>query len=120
MSDLHIKQLQATIEKQEKIIDELKSIIERGEHDSLWKIRHKETGLFASGGLYYSFNSKGKTWTKRGVISHLRQYINRYRSNAEKAVDYFENCEVIEIITIERTTKQVKDFIKENDKINTL
>lgn len=44
--------------------------------DKLYKIRHRETGLYSTGGQYPSWTRAGKTWSKLGTLrSHLAQHL---------------------------------------------
>jgi hypothetical protein len=117
MSDLLIKQLKETIEKQEKIIEELKLLLNQGEYASVFKVRHKN-GLFSSGGAYATFNKKGKTWSnKAGVMRHFSMFTQDYSKGRERAVDYINNCEIIELITIEKVCDSVKQLLEQTGKI---
>ena len=118
MSELLIKQLQETIEKQQRVIEELKATLSNGEHPSVFKIRNLETGLYSTGGAYAAFNKKGKTWeTKGGALSHLGQYISGYKAGQTRAVSYVEGCELIELVTIEKSCQLLRDNLLERQKI---
>lgn len=62
----------------------------------IYKIRHKDTGLFSRGGtsLNSLWNEKGKAWTN---IGHLKNhFIQLSRYNRDKDNPY-KNAEIIEI-----------------------
>ena len=45
----------------------------------IYKIRHKETGLFSTGGTTPRWTKRGKIWTSNGSVrSHLRQFREPY------------------------------------------
>ena len=64
---------------------------------TVYKIRHKETGLYSRGGIYGAQWSKtGKTWSHIGhVKSHLRQAV-RYGLSEQ-----IKKWEVLELVTEE-------------------
>lgn len=74
---------------------------------TVYKIRHKETGLYSKGGIYgIQWSKIGKTWSHIGhVKSHLRQ-IARYGLDEQ-----MKNWEVIELVTEEKIIEPAK-FLK--------
>lgn len=67
----------------------------------MFKIRHKITGMFSSGGAYPKWSRKGKTWSSYGhVMQHLRPHmekIRRGRHLSEAERDYaLGNIEIVE------------------------
>jgi hypothetical protein len=69
----------------------------------VYKIRNKETGLFATGGTDCKFNKTGKVWkTLAHVKTHLKQYIvnnfdRDYRASyVEKCDKYIDSIEIVE------------------------
>lgn len=66
----------------------------------IYKIRHKTTGLFSSGGLYCKFTKTGKCWDSiKNVKLHLAML--------EKAS---ANVEVVEYDLVESKVISIKDI----------
>lgn len=70
---------------------------------AVYRIRHKETGLFSKGGTRLTFTKQGKVWTKLAYVkSHLtmiKQYsrdINTLTHYAELCRRYLASIEVVE------------------------
>lgn len=65
---------------------------------TVYKIRHKETGLYSRGGIYgMQWSKTGKTWSHIArVKSHLRQAIRHGLS------EQIGNWEIIELVTEEK------------------
>jgi len=74
---------------------------------TVYKIRHKVTGLFSTGGSYPSFREKGKTWSGTGQVrNHLAMHAgkeSRYYSRPKH--HDFDNWEVVEIAIQESEMK---------------
>ena len=70
--------------------------------DHIFKIRHKTSGLFSTGGRNPRWTDKGKTWTMLGYVkSHLGQVdVGRGRSHL------YTNAEVV---TFEVTVAETQD-----------
>ena len=86
----------------------------KSQDNRLFKIRHRHTGLYSSGGLYPSWTKIGKTWgSLRTLRSHLSQHIgNEYRKTDTSAWQVVEIeirevnlLELHEVVTAERMLK---------------
>lgn len=65
------------------------------EKNQLYKIRHRETGLYSTGGQWPSWTRSGKTWTTLGTLrSHLAQHLGDKRHR--RATD-MSQWQVVEI-----------------------
>jgi hypothetical protein len=70
----------------------------------MYKIRHKETGLFSKGGTDVRWSKKGKIWAAKGHLSnHLAQF-----SDPEKV---YEDAEIVEIESIVVGTESITNWV---------
>lgn len=71
----------------------------------VYKVRHKETGLWSAGGFSPKFTKFGKVWTeKRFLLSHIDQ-IKSYADQPAKQYDscrkYLDSIEIVEFDLVE-------------------
>ena len=90
----------------------------------LFKIRHKKTGLFSTGGSYVhldgvrGWNAKGKVWVGLGPVkNHLAQYLpkndpNRFQKNIGAIRD---DWEIIEIEVVFKALIPMTDIYNDFD-----
>jgi hypothetical protein len=75
----------------------------------LYKIQHKPTGLYSTGGLSPKFKKKGKFWDKSGLAKHLtmvQQFIEtckyrktNFKNNPKyKEIAKYTECRVVKFI----------------------
>lgn len=65
--------------------------------EAVYKIRDKNTGLFSKGGSWPRFSKKGKIWAGKGPLnSHLAYLDNYYDSSNRGAINFYNNCEIVE------------------------
>ena len=67
----------------------------------LYKIRHKETGLYSKGGSYPSWSKKGKTWS---TLGHLKRHIACVVDCRYHKMNDMVNWEILEIDVSETLT----------------
>jgi len=82
-----------------------------------YKIRHRGTGLYSTGGIRPGWTAKGKIWHSLGTLrSHLSQHIgNGYRSTDTSAWQVIEVevresnvLELHQVVTAQRLLKILK------------
>jgi hypothetical protein len=62
-------------------------------NSKVYKIRHKQTGLYSSGGSTPRWNARGKTWTSRGPLNaHLGLVMDTEWRRAD-----MKNWEIVEL-----------------------
>jgi hypothetical protein len=82
----------------------------------VFKIRHKQTGLFSTGRLRPTWAKQGKIWQR---INYVHSHINRL-TNAYTAADVYKDAEIVEAEITELLTpvEDVKDvLIKAYDRV---
>lgn len=58
----------------------------------VFKIRHKETGLFSTGGLSPTWSKQGKVWQRLSYVhNHISMFVESYRPNS-----VYKDAEVVE------------------------
>lgn len=85
----------------------------------IFKIKHKQTGLYSNGGGWHvKWGKTGKLWNGLGP---LRMHLNRVLRNSIKnsSLD-IENWEVLEIEMVVKTSKSVADSINPNKLVELL
>jgi hypothetical protein len=60
----------------------------------IFKIKHKETGLYSKGGQWPTWSKKGKTWNSLG---HLKTHIQNVMDFRRTKLEEFAKWEIIEI-----------------------
>lgn len=86
----------------------------------VYKIRHKQTGLFSSGGTTPKWTKKGKAWSALGHLkSHISQveapraYPAWYRGRGPAHIHPYTDAEVVVFEQVEAETRDVMDLIDE-------
>ncbi len=83
----------------------------------VYKIRDKNSGLFADGGSGAFFSKKGKTWnTINNLNSHLSYYGNEYFTKASRFVHAIDP-EIVEyeVVVTEKGTHSLEEW---TDQVN--
>lgn len=64
----------------------------------IYRIRHKESGLFSKGGARLEFSKKGKIWTNIRYVKNHFHYINtlNWAGYSRLRDSYIANTEIIE------------------------
>lgn len=118
--DEYIKKLESHVVELEGKLEKHQMSIEAPETASIvWKIRHKETGLFSGGGTPMIRNGvsdtgikwtkTGKIWRQRGaLVNHLRQHTysnipayNRQGHLDDELLPYTKHWEIVAFATFE-------------------
>lgn len=118
--DEYIKKLENYIEDLEKKVQELEVSIENPSNENIiWKIRHKETGLWSGGGSpithrnaindHGQWNKNGKIWKQRGALTnHIRNHTYggvpahlRGTHAPEELLPHVSNWEIVAFSTFE-------------------
>lgn len=65
----------------------------------IYKIRHRKSGLYSTGGMYPRWSRAGKTWCNLGRLrSHLSQHLGtKYRSGTDMSEWMVVEIEVREL-----------------------
>ena len=75
----------------------------------LYKIRHKETGLFSTGGVRPSYSKIGKTWNS---MTHVKSHLKQYDTMIHQYPDYIKNTEIVTYELKEVNTSNTSQAIK--------
>ena len=76
---------------------------------TVYKIRHKETGLFSTGGMWHRFTTVGKVWSRiNHVRAHLALFSQRGRPPSDYHLEsYLDQIEIVEYDLVEKSAKDV-------------
>ncbi len=75
----------------------------------VYKIRHKVTGEYSTGGMYVFWNKRGKTWNTIGHMkAHLRM-LEKYEKDISRDM---KNWEVLELEIVEASKTDALEFLK--------
>lgn len=77
----------------------------------IYKIRHKETGLYSAGGQTPRWTSKGKTWNS---IAHLHSHLSQVFDCSYRCTRDYHNWEIVEIVVTETqsTSSTAQDYFE--------
>jgi hypothetical protein len=78
---------------------------------AVYKIRHRVTGQYSTGGYYPQFRDKGKLWVNRAaMMASLSQLNSRRRSE-------MDDWEIVEIKTVEMSARSVREILDAKEKL---
>lgn len=71
----------------------------KSQDNRLFKIRHRDTGLYSTGGQWPSWTRAGKTWSNLGTLrSHLAQHLgDKHRRGTDMSAWQVVEIEVREV-----------------------
>jgi hypothetical protein len=75
---------------------------------SLYKIRHKTTGLFSSGGAHPRWTKKGKAWTN---IGHIKTHFQGVPDHILRST--YKDAEIVEYEVTELNAREMTEIFDE-------
>lgn len=79
----------------------------------MWKIRHKVTGLYSTGGTCPGWTKKGKVWRMLGHLKNHLAQVQDYSGYRGYNTTDFQNWEIVELIITEVGTQPVEQMLVE-------
>ena len=83
------------------------------DNTTVYKIRHKKTGLWKIGGFYGGWNKNGKSWLTRGALNGHLAMLRDYKSKELPAGT--EDWEIVKFEVVEGSAMSIpewKEFCK--------
>lgn len=84
------------------------------------KLRHKETGLYSTGGMYYDWTKRGRTWPSVGALKcslvqlHLHSYRNEHGVTVTKN-NIPEEWEIVRLTEEGITTFNAREAVEQTN-----
>ena len=82
----------------------------------MFKIQHKRTGLYSTGGMTPRFTRMGKVWRKGPLVLHLKLYVETWQ-HSQAMLDEMRDWQIVPVEYVEQEPREITTVISSDSLI---